>query len=45
METPRHAHAAVAAAGRLVVFGGAPCPGFGQTRSVESLELPADLLP
>ena len=45
METPRHAHAAVAAAGRLVVFGGTPCPGFGQTRSVESLELPADLLP
>jgi N-acetylneuraminic acid mutarotase len=37
---PRHAHAAAVAAGRIYVFGGATCPGFGRTDAAESLPLP-----
>lgn len=34
---PRHGAALVAARGRAYLFGGAPCPGFGLARTVESL--------
>jgi serine/threonine-protein kinase PknK len=37
---PRHAHAAAVAGGRIYVFEGAPCPGFGRMRGAESLPLP-----
>ncbi|HEU0304887.1 MAG TPA: DUF1668 domain-containing protein [Gaiellaceae bacterium] len=39
LQTPRHGHAAAAFGGKLYVFGGAPCPDYGLTDSVESLEL------
>lgn len=38
---PRHAMASAAARGRIYVFEGAPCPGFGRSRSVESLPVSA----
>jgi N-acetylneuraminic acid mutarotase len=41
--TPRHAHAAAIAGGRVYVFGGVSCPGFGELSTVESLRLPGDL--
>jgi N-acetylneuraminic acid mutarotase len=41
----RHGHAAAFVDGRVIAFGGAPCAGFGLLSSVESLELPADLVP
>lgn len=37
MHHPRHGHVAVAADGRVYVFRGAPCPGYGEMASVESL--------
>jgi N-acetylneuraminic acid mutarotase len=37
LPVPRHGHAATVADGRIYVFGGSPCPGFGQTDSVVSL--------
>jgi hypothetical protein len=37
--TPRHGEAVAVAAGRLYVFRGIPCPGYGRTASVESLKL------
>lgn len=37
LSVARHGHAAAVARGRIYVFGGAPCAGFGQTASVESL--------
>ena len=40
LRRPRHGHAAAAAAGGVFVFGGAPCPGIGDTSSVERLSLP-----
>ena len=36
---PRHGHAAAVAQGRIYVLGGAPCPSFGETDSVESLQI------
>jgi N-acetylneuraminic acid mutarotase len=39
LNVPRHGHAATTAAGRAYVFGGSPCPDYGRTGSVESLEL------
>lgn len=37
LRVPRHGHAAAVLGNRVYVFGGAPCPGFGRTDSVESL--------
>lgn len=37
LQVPRHGHAAAVLGNRVYVFGGAPCPGFGRTDSVESL--------
>jgi N-acetylneuraminic acid mutarotase len=34
---PRHGHAAASFDGRIFVFGGSPCLGFGRSDSVESL--------
>ena len=45
MSEARHGHAAAFADRRIIVFGGSPCPGFGELSSAESLELPASLLP
>jgi hypothetical protein len=39
MRRARHGHAAVPADGRVYVFRGAPCPGYGEMSSVESLRL------
>jgi hypothetical protein len=39
MRRARHGHAAAAADGRVYVFRGAPCPGYGEMASVESLRL------
>jgi hypothetical protein len=39
MRRARHGHVAAAADGRLYVFRGAPCPGYGEMSSVESLKL------
>jgi N-acetylneuraminic acid mutarotase len=33
----RHGHAAVGLGGRVYVFEGSPCPGYGRLRSAESL--------
>lgn len=41
--TPRHGHASAVVGERLFVLGGAPCPGFGRTPSVESVEIPRAL--
>ena len=35
----RHGHAAAAVGDEIYVFGGAPCPGYGHTDSVEKLTL------
>ncbi len=40
LREPRHGAALVAAADRAYLLGGAPCPGFGLARTVESLALP-----
>jgi hypothetical protein len=45
MAIARHGHAAAWSGHAVVVLGGSPCPGFGQLSSVESLELPNDLIP
>jgi len=37
LRTARHGHAAVAVRDEIYVFGGAPCPGYGRTDSVEKL--------
>lgn len=37
MQKARHGHVAVADDGRVYVFRGAPCPGYGEMASVESL--------
>jgi N-acetylneuraminic acid mutarotase len=37
LSVARHGHAATVTGGRIYVFGGAPCAGFGQTTSVESI--------
>jgi hypothetical protein len=37
MHHARHGHISVAADGRVYVFRGAPCPGYGEMASVESL--------
>lgn len=37
MRRARHGHAAAAVDGRVYVFRGAPCVGYGETSSVESL--------
>lgn len=37
----RHGHGSAAVGDTLYVFGGAPCPGYGRTDSVESLRVPA----
>jgi hypothetical protein len=39
MRVARHGHASATAGDRIYVFGGAPCAGYGQTASVESLSL------
>jgi N-acetylneuraminic acid mutarotase len=39
MRRARHGHVAAAADGRVYVFRGAPCPGYGEMSSVESLRL------
>jgi Kelch motif protein len=36
----RHGHASAAFGGRLYVFEGSPCPGYGRARSAESLPVP-----
>ena len=40
LRVPRHGHAAAAVGDEIYVFGGAPCPGYGYTDSVEKLTLP-----
>lgn len=37
----RHGHGSAAVGDTLYVFGGAPCPGYGRTASVETLQVPA----
>ena len=37
LRIPRHGHAAAAVGDEIYVFGGAPCPGYGRTDSVERL--------
>jgi hypothetical protein len=37
--TPRHGHAAALLDGRLLVFGGTPCPGYARLKTAESLDL------
>jgi hypothetical protein len=39
LRTARHGHAIAAVGRRVYVLGGSPCPGFGRTSSVESLEI------
>ena len=39
LRAPRHGHAAAALGADVYVFGGAPCPGYGLTDSVEKLEV------
>jgi len=39
LRVPRHGHAAAAFGHEVYVFGGAPCPGYGRTDSVEKLAL------
>ena len=39
LRVPRHGHAAAAVGDEIYVFGGAPCPGYGRTDSVEKLTL------
>jgi N-acetylneuraminic acid mutarotase len=39
LRVPRHGHAATVAGGRIIVFGGAPCAGYGRTSAVESLPI------
>jgi N-acetylneuraminic acid mutarotase len=37
LRVPRHGHAAAVVGNEIYVFGGAPCPGYGRTDSVEKL--------
>ena len=39
LAVPRHGHTAATADGRVIVFGGAPCAGYGRTESVEYLQV------
>jgi N-acetylneuraminic acid mutarotase len=39
LRVPRHGHGAAAVGDDIYVFGGAPCPGYGRTDSVEKLSL------
>lgn len=39
MFNARHGHVSAASMGRVFVFRGAPCPGYGEMSSVESLRL------
>jgi hypothetical protein len=39
LSVPRHGHAAAPLGGRVYVFEGAACPGYGRQRSAESLEI------
>ena len=39
LRTARHHHAAAASGSDVYVFGGAPCPDYGRTDSVEKLTL------
>jgi Kelch motif protein len=40
LSVPRHGHGSAAVGDKLYVFGGAPCPGYGRTASVEGLQVP-----
>jgi Kelch motif len=39
LSSARHGHASASFGGRVYVFEGAPCPGYGRQRSVESLKV------